>query len=295
MTTIHGGWGQVPANLKCKTSLKAIGLKPSGAAKAKVWNGYNWVELYDVEETMPRRVATSKQLLSLEKARAASIRLRTCACCESIKWSKADLIDSLCEDCRHEQFLEKASLRAQSCFSDWILNKAEHVILDTETTGLSSSAEIVDISVIDLDENVIFDSLVKPVRPIPQEATEIHGITNGDVANAPSWAAVWPQVMRAIEGKHVLIYNKDFDMSAITNNAKVYGLTVPVIESSCIMRAYAEYYGNWNNYFQDFTWIKLAYAADYEDVDFHGAQVHRALGDCMISARLIRKVAIKRQ
>ncbi len=44
------------------------------------------------------------------------------------------------------------------------------MILDTETTGLYD-AEIVELSIIDTAGNVLLDTLVRPTRPIPAEAT----------------------------------------------------------------------------------------------------------------------------
>ncbi|HQF69216.1 MAG TPA: hypothetical protein PL171_06005, partial [Anaerolineaceae bacterium] len=41
------------------------------------------------------------------------------------------------------------------------------VYLDTETTGIGSVDEIVEISVIDHDGAQLFSKLVKPTRPIP--------------------------------------------------------------------------------------------------------------------------------
>lgn len=84
-------------------------------------------------------------------------------------------------------------------------------MLDTETTGIEYDSEIVDIAIIDLDKNLIFASLVKPICPIPEEATMIHGITNEMVADAPSWLEVWAQVQKLLSGKTLLIYNADFD------------------------------------------------------------------------------------
>jgi DNA polymerase-3 subunit epsilon len=64
--------------------------------------------------------------------------------------------------------------------------KSEYIILDVKTTGLDGDSEIVEIAIIDLDENPLFETLIKPVSLIPEEATAIHGITNEMVENAPS-------------------------------------------------------------------------------------------------------------
>ena len=65
------------------------------------------------------------------------------------------------------------------------------IILDTETTGLDLSAEIVQISLITIDGASLFDSLVKPTQPIPPEVTANHHITDLDVAQAPSFDMIY--------------------------------------------------------------------------------------------------------
>ncbi len=65
------------------------------------------------------------------------------------------------------------------------------VVMDTETTGLDTAKDrIVQIGAVKLVhgkliEGELFDSLVNPGIPIPPASTEIHGITDQDVAGAP--------------------------------------------------------------------------------------------------------------
>ena len=65
----------------------------------------------------------------------------------------------------------------------------DYVVLDLETTGLSpASDEIIDIAAIRYISGAKvseFSTLVKPSIPIPQEITDITGITDDMVADAP--------------------------------------------------------------------------------------------------------------
>jgi DNA polymerase III epsilon subunit-like protein len=87
------------------------------------------------------------------------------------------------------------------------------VYLDTETTGLGDGAEIVELCVLDHAGRVVVDTLVKPRRRIPPEASRLHGITGAMVANAPTWADVWPDVEAALTGQRVAIYNADYSIA----------------------------------------------------------------------------------
>lgn len=72
------------------------------------------------------------------------------------------------------------------------------LIVDTETTGLGDDAEIVEIAVVDSQGSIVFDSLVKPRRPIPREASDIHGITNAAVEDAPGFAQLWAAELKGV-------------------------------------------------------------------------------------------------
>jgi DNA polymerase-3 subunit epsilon len=72
--------------------------------------------------------------------------------------------------------------------------------LDTETTGLRDLDEIVEISILDHDGGVLFDSLVRPTCRIPADAIAIHGITDDMVRDAPRWIDIWPEVEAVLRG-----------------------------------------------------------------------------------------------
>ena len=56
--------------------------------------------------------------------------------------------------------------------------------LDTETTGLHNSAEVIELGIVDDDGNVLFDELVRPRGKIDPAAGRVHGITQEMLADA---------------------------------------------------------------------------------------------------------------
>ncbi|MFB2828016.1 3'-5' exonuclease [Aeromonas jandaei] len=171
--------------------------------------------------------------------------------------------------------------------SEWLLNCH---ILDTETTGLDGQAEIVEISIIDQDGSVVFDSLVKPIQPIPAEATAIHGITNEMVAAAPTWATIHEQVAEIVASKPLVIYNADYDLRLMAQTAELYALTPIETEAGCAMLTYAEHYGEWNEYKGTYRWQKLTNAAAQQGVIIDG-KAHRALADVQMTLGVIKAMA----
>lgn len=142
--------------------------------------------------------------------------------------------------------------------------------LDTETTGLhAGSDEVLQIGVVDEAGKVLMNQLVRPVNATSwPDAQEIHGITPQAVANAPTLAEVLPQLADILRGAEVVIYNAAFDTVFLPIVYEV------AAEVHCCMLAFAEHYGEWNDYYGDFRWQRLVMAADYvmyELVDAHNA------------------------
>ena len=89
-----------------------------------------------------------------------------------------------------------------------------YAVLDVETTGLSAGLDrIVEIAVArvepDKDPQIVLDTLINPERLV--SATWIHGITDDDVADAPTFPEIVPLLLRALEGCVVSAYNIYFD------------------------------------------------------------------------------------
>lgn len=138
------------------------------------------------------------------------------------------------------------------------LEKNNWVILDTETTGLYD-AEIVEIAVIDRLGEILLDTLVKPSIPIPAEATEIHGITDEIVADAPSFPEVYPRIDAALKDKRILIYNAEFDIKILNYCCHLHNLPILKLKkrSECLMEWAAQWGGDWSYYYKDYKYFPL--------------------------------------
>jgi DNA polymerase-3 subunit epsilon len=78
------------------------------------------------------------------------------------------------------------------------ISQLDFVAFDTETTGLYPASEaLVEIAAVrfNLVYGVLeyFQTLVNPGKPIPLQATRVHGITDEMVFTAPPTSAVLPQ------------------------------------------------------------------------------------------------------
>lgn len=173
------------------------------------------------------------------------------------------------------------------------------VIFDTETTGLGGNAEIVEIACIGDNGAVLLTSLVKPAHPIPRDATNVHGITDADVRDAPAIMDLMPRLrevwQQANQGNRVFAYNLDYDARLLAQSfqARRQRWPFPHRSENDIMQLYAEYHGAWSDWHHSFTWQSLARAVDQCNLTFNG-DAHRALADARASLAVLRHMAAHR-
>ncbi len=100
-------------------------------------------------------------------------------------------------------------------------------ILDFETTGLTPGYDrVVEACIVRREPGqalqVALDTLVNPLRPVA--ATEIHGITDEDVANAPTFREIAGDLLAAVSGCVVAAYNVYFDMKFLRSELQSVGV-----------------------------------------------------------------------
>jgi len=103
-------------------------------------------------------------------------------------------------------------------------------LLDVETTGRDASVDrIVEVGIAVARGGEIVERrnwLVNPGRPIPQEAMDVHKITDDDVKNAPPFAAVASEIVATLAGCVPGAYNAAFDRAFLGNELARAGLAI---------------------------------------------------------------------
>jgi DNA polymerase III subunit epsilon len=163
-----------------------------------------------------------------------------------------------------------------------LLSTERIVVVDTETTGMSPAEghALVEVATVVLENGAVgetWSSLVRPGRPIPPDASAVHGITDAMVARAPEPSQVAAELRRRC-GDHVLgFHNYPFDLPfvvALMRAGRQPPLTGPIVDTLGLARGLG---GEGGNSLQN---LRARYALPTE-------APHRALGDALTTARLL--------
>lgn len=164
------------------------------------------------------------------------------------------------------------------------------VYLDTETTGLSNDAEIIEIGLVDHDGKTLYESLIRPARPIPPEATAIHKITDAMVENSRAWPTIWPTIRGLVLNRTLVAYNADYDLRILQNSLTQYGLAwKDKLKMFCAMKLYAQFRGEWNPRRGAYRYFSLEEAGQACHLSLPNA--HRAVADTLLARDLTLFIA----
>jgi DNA polymerase-3 subunit epsilon len=155
-------------------------------------------------------------------------------------------------------------------------------VLDLETTGLfpGDTDRIVEVAVVHLTgQGRIegrWETLVDPGRDLGR--TDLHRIRPADVRDAPSFAAIAPQLVDLLRGRVLVAHNASFDTRFLISELRRAGQTVPVdIVTLCTMQLARDFLPGAGRSLSD--------CCAALDIDLDGG--HSAATDALATARLL--------
>ena len=116
------------------------------------------------------------------------------------------------------------------------------VILDTETTGLSTreNHRIIEIGCIELKDQIatknVFHSYLNPQRKISEDAKKIHGYTDEFLLDKKPFSEIADDFIDFIKDKKIIIHNADFDLSFLNYELKL--VNVRIVRYSKVFRQF---------------------------------------------------------
>ena len=156
----------------------------------------------------------------------------------------------------------------------------DYVVFDLETTGLDyTNCEILEIGAVKIRNGKIietFQTLCKPFRPIPSDATGVNGITDEMVKDAPKFEEIVGDFYKFTRGSTLVAHNANFDTTFLDYHAVKYGykfdnMVLDTLEMSRrLVKGLKKY--------------KLGVLAEYFNISLVNA--HRALFDTIATAKV---------
>lgn len=156
------------------------------------------------------------------------------------------------------------------------ISEIPFVFLDTETTGLSPrfGDRMVEIALARFRGGVMenfYTTLLNPERSISPGAARIHGITNNDVRDAPTFREVARQVRAEMEGTVLVAHNAPFDLGFVSNEFRLARVNSPAnlaVDTLQLLRRHFRFRSN-----------ALSRVAD--ELGIEKERSHRALADVL--------------
>ena len=98
------------------------------------------------------------------------------------------------------------------------MNERRYVICDIEATGLDSDRDMIEIALITFEDDKvveIYETLINPLRTIPEYISNLTSITNRDLTTAPKFYEVADAIRMRLEGSVFVSHNTDFDLGIL--------------------------------------------------------------------------------
>lgn len=98
------------------------------------------------------------------------------------------------------------------------MDPRRYVICDIEATGLDENKDIIEIALITYQDDKIvdvYDTLINPMRSVPEFIQQLTSISHRDLQTAPKFYEVADAIRMRLEGSIFVSHNTDFDFALL--------------------------------------------------------------------------------
>ncbi len=159
-----------------------------------------------------------------------------------------------------------------------------HIILDTETTGLSPQAghRIIEIGCLEMVHRRLtgnyYHVYINPERDIERNAEAVHGITQAFLADKPKFIDIADELIEFVRDADLVIHNAPFDVGFINHELTLLEKKYQSIDQLCgvidtLVLARRKHPGQQNN----LDALCRRYHVDRSNREFHGALIDAEL------------------
>lgn len=173
---------------------------------------------------------------------------------------------------------------ASTSVSD-LLDRDDVLLVDTETTGLGETAEIIEIAAIDTLGNLRLSVLSMPEGRISSGASKVNGLTRRklEIEGAKPWPELHEKVKSVLESASIVVaWNATFDVRMLNQTIERHELSDIQVDIADLLPAYRRFRPDGRH--------RLVDAVKREGAKWSGGS-HRAEADCRAMLAVLRKIA----
>ena len=159
------------------------------------------------------------------------------------------------------------------------------LLVDTETTGLSDTAEVVEIAAIDTVGNLRLSELSMPEGRISPGVSRVNGLTRKKLKaeGARPWPELHELVTSVLESASIVVaWNAPFDVRMLNQTTARHGLSDIRMEIADLLPAYRRFRPDGRH--------RLVDAVKREGAKWE-RESHRAEADCRAMLAVLREIA----
>ena len=162
-----------------------------------------------------------------------------------------------------------------------------YVAIDFET-ATSKRNSVCSVGIVNVEDGEIIEEYHALIQPPNNEYNwhniQVHGITEDDTLNSPSFELIYPEIKKRLAGKITVAHNESFDRSVLKNSMQDIGLDYSDIDLpekwECTLKIYKS---------MGYQPAKLNVCCEYHGIEL---QHHDALSDARGCAKLY-KIALE--
>ena len=174
-----------------------------------------------------------------------------------------------------------------------------YIVLDTETTGLGDSAQVVELGAHEIINGKLtgnqFHIYIRPRVQMDKNVISIHKITNSfydeyysDVYESDKQNLL--NFSKFVGNSLIFAHNAPFDMGVLNTELKYWGLNeIPTKRYRCSMRIFMDIIGKIDIKYSN-TFTSLTNCCEYFNLKSSNTNFHNALFDSFMTSRMICKI-----
>lgn len=177
---------------------------------------------------------------------------------------------------RAEQAIRERNRAEVAEWARGILDDPDALFLALATTGLEDPIDVVEVVVLGTDGETLLSERVRPAAYVVEEtldgdaveirrdpveitpgAAGMHGRTAENLADAQTFARIYPRLAEALAGKRAVVYNAEYVGRVLEQTFRRYGLEAVWARRACAMESYSRVAGEWSVDSEEYYPVKL--------------------------------------